>query len=149
MPVSRAARPGTASYPGPAEGCRLLQPCRANIRGRGKRPVSSSLHEMSQPVRKNQGSLSAVLARLQPRFIFFPSEELLLLCDLLVSQLCPAHASALLLPLPLRIFCSQERPSHGVLMCLRGSATGLGLPLLPGSLLLWHYLPAALAAPLL
>lgn len=64
MPVKGAACPGTASYPGPAEGCRLLQPCRANIRGRGKRPVSPSHHEMSQPDRRNQGGLSAALTRL-------------------------------------------------------------------------------------
>lgn len=75
MPVRRAALPGPASYPGPAEGCRLLQPCRASIRGRGKRPVSPSHHKMPQPDRRNQGSLSAVLARLQPRFIFFPSRR--------------------------------------------------------------------------
>lgn len=80
-----SSAPGTASYPGPAEGCRRLQPCRASIRGTGKRSLSPSHHEMPQPDRRNQGSLSAVLARLQPRFIFFPSEELLLRCDLLLS----------------------------------------------------------------
>lgn len=64
MPVRGAARPGTASYPGPAEGCRLLQPCRANIRGSGKRTVSPSHHETSQPDRRNRGGLSAALARL-------------------------------------------------------------------------------------
>lgn len=80
MPVKGAACPGTASYPGPAEGCRLLQPCRANIRGRGKRPVSPSHHEMSQPDRRNRGGLSAALTRLwlgvspplpDPRSYFF------------------------------------------------------------------------------
>lgn len=144
-----AARPSAASYPGPAEGCRLLRSCRANIRGRGKRPVSPSHHETPQPDRWNRGGLFAASGLGFPPNTHTPRSYFSTTTCSSPNSALPTPALSSCLCLSFSIFCSRECPSHRALMCLHGSATRSGLPILAGSLLPWHYSPVPLAVPLL